>query len=282
MEIINIDGQVVGDDSSEKAEDAPKASFVREFASHNPHKITDLKPAVHNQNRINVFLGSTFAFSLDISQVVDFHLKVGKTLTSKEIKDLEHASEFGKLYSRTLEWVLTRPRSVKETRDHLQKKLKLRELNNMRCQQNAARVMADPELAKNRAKLHLKTHELKLYSEADIEAVITKLLKKGYLNDYTFARWYIDNRFVKKGISRAKLSQELTQKGIDRTTINELLNASGRTDETEIKKIIIKKSARLEPSKLLRYLVSHGFPYDLSYELVKAYTSNPESFSQDV
>ena len=76
------------------------------------NKITDLKQGVKNPDRVNVFVDGKFSFSLDLSQVVDFHLKIGQTLTDQELKELKHASEYGKLYGRTLEWVLTRPRSV--------------------------------------------------------------------------------------------------------------------------------------------------------------------------
>ena len=139
------------------------------------NKITDLKQGVKNPDRVNVFVDGKFSFSLDLSQVVDFHLKIGQTLTDQELKGLKHASEYGKLYGRTLEWVLTRPRSVRETRDHLRLK---------RFQKNLD------------------------YTDADIEEIIGRLLAKNYLNDRHFAEWFIENRFVKKGVSPRRLEQE--------------------------------------------------------------------------
>ena len=85
----------------------------------NSFLVTAIKPAVKNEHRVNVFINDKFDFSLDLAQVVDFKLKVGQTLSEKQLKACRTASEFGKLYQRTLEWVLTRPHSVKETRDHL-------------------------------------------------------------------------------------------------------------------------------------------------------------------
>ena len=87
-------------------------------------KITDLRQGVKNPNRVNVFVNGKFAFSLDVSQVVDYKLKVGKEISVAELEELKKASEFGKLYQRILEWVLMRPRSERETRDYLYKKLK--------------------------------------------------------------------------------------------------------------------------------------------------------------
>ncbi|MBQ6130411.1 RecX family transcriptional regulator [Candidatus Saccharibacteria bacterium] len=197
--------------------------------------ITALKPGVHNQNRVNVFLDDKFAFSLDLAQIVEFKLKIGQSLSPPELAKLKSASEFGKLYVRTLEWVFMRPRSIRETRDHL------------------------------RLKRFQKSYT---YSDEDIEAVIEKLQQKSYLDDKKFAIWYIDNRNLKKGISRRQLELELSQKGIDRSLIDDLLAASGRSDAIEIKKIISKKARKLPEEKLLRYLVSKGFPYDLSKSLL--------------
>ena len=86
-------------------------------------KITDLKQGVKNQNRVNVFVDGKYSFSLDIAQVVDLGVKVGKLVTPEELEELKKASEFGKLYQRALEWVLVRPRSERETNDYLYKKI---------------------------------------------------------------------------------------------------------------------------------------------------------------
>ena len=86
-------------------------------------KITDLKLGVKNQDRVNVYVNDKFAFSLDISQVVDFKIKKGLIISEDKFLELKKASEFGKLYQRTLEWVLMRPHSERETRDYLKKKI---------------------------------------------------------------------------------------------------------------------------------------------------------------
>ena len=86
-------------------------------------KITNIKPAVKNENRVNVFVNEKYAFSLDVSQVVDFKIKVGQEITTEKLAEYKKASEFGKLYQRALEWILVRPRSEKETREYLYRKL---------------------------------------------------------------------------------------------------------------------------------------------------------------
>ena len=86
------------------------------------HRITDIKEAVRDKNRVNIYVDDKFFCSLDISQVVELHLKIGKELSEEEKSQLKHASEFGKFYQRALEYSLMRPRSSKEIRAYLKKK----------------------------------------------------------------------------------------------------------------------------------------------------------------
>ena len=86
-------------------------------------KITELKQGVKNPNRVNVFVDGKYEFSLDVTQVVDFKIKVGMGISPEQLLEFKKASEFGKLYQRALEWVLVRPRSIREASDYLHKKI---------------------------------------------------------------------------------------------------------------------------------------------------------------
>ena len=188
--------------------------------------ITDLRQGIKNPNRVNVFVDEKYTFSLDVAQIVDFGVKVGQELSEDELEEFKKVSEFGKLYQRALEWTLMRPRSEKEVRDYLNKKIYEKKLN-------------------------------KDY----IEDIIGRLKDKKYVDDVKFAEWYVENRFIKKGISRKRLSMELMKKGIARGVIEDVLN--GRDDETELRKMIAKKQTRYTDEKLMAYLVRQGFSYDL-------------------
>ncbi|MBR3323571.1 RecX family transcriptional regulator [Candidatus Saccharibacteria bacterium] len=200
-------------------------------------EITDLRPAVKNENRVNVYINEKFAFSLDLTQVVDFKLKRGQKITPAELSKYQKASNFGKLYQRTLEWVLSRPHSVRETKDYLNKK-----------------------------KYQKPEYEI---SDEDIAAVIARLIDKRYLDDAKFAEYYIENRFQKKGISSKRLRLELTKKGIAPEQIEIAFAKIGRNDEEEIKKIINKKRARYDDDKLINYLVRQGFDFELARNCVR-------------
>lgn len=199
-------------------------------------KITDLKQGVRNRDRVNVYVNNEFSFSLDISQVVDLKIKVGRMISDSEFEEFKRASEFGKLYQRALEWVLVRPRSEKEVRDYLYKKIFEKKLD-------------------------------KKY----IGLVIEKLRAKKYLDDYRFSEYYVENRFLKKGISKKRLQMELFKKGIKKEIVEEVLSGSDRNDIDEIKKIIAKKRDKYTDEKLIQYLCRQGFLFELSQELVRSY-----------
>ena len=194
------------------------------------YKITGLKQGVRNPNRVNVYINDKFAFSLDISQVVDLKIKIGLEISSEQFEELKKAAEFGKMYQRALEWTLLRPRSEKECRDYLRRKFAI-----------------------------------------SSDEIILRLKDRGYLDDYRFAEWYIENRFLKKGISLKRLKMELVKKGVSQDIINEALNRSSRNDREEILKIIVKKRIRYDDEKLINYLCRQGFSYQLVSELVQSY-----------
>ncbi|MDO4752961.1 MAG: RecX family transcriptional regulator [Candidatus Saccharibacteria bacterium] len=196
-------------------------------------RITDLKQGVRNPDRVNVYVNDKFSFSLDVSQVVDFKIKKGLVISEEQLEEFKKASEFGKLYQRALEWVLVRPRSIKETRDYLCKKI------------------FEKKLDKNY-----------------IDRIIEKLQSKKYLDDERFAEYYVENRFVKKGVSLKRLRMELMKKGVSKDIIDEVLANSDRNDEEEIAKIIAKKRAKYDDEKLTAYLLRQGFLYDSVREQV--------------
>ena len=246
-----------------------------------------MSPAVKDPNRVNIFVNDKFDFSLNLAQVVDFKLKVGLKISETDLEKFRKASEFGKLYQRTLEWVLMRPRSVFETRKHLRDKLQKRKIENRRIVENRQK-QADAKYFSNFSTKKRKnvvdvengffsnqpnfrrdrTKELPLFTDEDIENIISRLIEKNYLDDEHFARYYLENRNSTKGTSVKKLRLELRQKGIDQNIIDQLLRENLRSDEEEIKKIIAKKAKKYNRDQLISYLVRHGFDYSLAQTAV--------------
>lgn len=213
--------------------------------------ITNLKQGVKNPNRVNVFVNSKYALSLDVVQMVDLGVKVGLEISEDGLVELKKASEYGKLYQRTLEWVLVRPRSVRDTRDYLLRKLKTSSSG------RSSRPSSRGSSLRPRSDCGCPSEDVSEFSES----IIQRLLDKKYLDDYKFAEWYVENRFVKKGISKKRLKMELFKKGVAREIVDEVID--DRDDEEEIRKVIAKKRAKYDDEKLMGYLVRQGFSYDL-------------------
>ena len=223
-------------------------------------KITKMKQGLKNPNRVNVYVNGRFEFSLDVAQVVDYGLKVGLVLSGERLLELKRASELGKLYQRALEWVLIRPRAIRETKDYLARKLR-----------NAPRgpSATNEERGSETPPVTTGGRERVREEHAEFSRMIVECLcGKGYLDDRRFAEWYVENRFVKKGVSRKRLRMELMKKGVATEIIDEVLD--GRDDEKELRKMIARKRSKYDdPQKLVAYLCRQGFSYDLVRKLVE-------------
>ena len=204
-------------------------------------KITDISLQARDNNRVNVSVDGVYSFSLDIAQVTDLNLKVGHELSDRELEELQEESQFGKLYMRALEYCLRRPHSVKEVKDYLWRK-------------------TQPTLRKSQTGMNNPV----VYSERVASRVLRKLQQKAYVDDEAFARWWVENRQLSKGVSRRKLTAELRSKGIHADIIAQMLEKTDRTDEQELRKVIAKKHRRYagDRQKFVQYLVRQGFSYD--------------------
>ncbi len=219
--------------------------------------ITNLTSGVRDQNRVNVFINGKYTLSLDARQVIDLHVKVGRQLSKQELQELHQASAFGKLYQRALEWVLMRPRSIQETRTYLkQRQIKRQQNNRQRLRQELKPL---PEIQHETTKL-----------------VLERLIERGYLDDRRFTEFYVENRFVKKGISQKRLRLELVKKGVPESIISEALDQADRNDADELAKMVAKKAKRYEHDKLIAYLCRQGFGYQDVIEAVEAYEQAAE------
>lgn len=200
-------------------------------------KITALKAQLRDKDRVNVFVDGTYRFSLDISQVADLGVRNGAEYTEAELVELENESKFGKVYVRTLEYVLVRPRSEREVLDYLYRKTR-----DTRTKEGAIKKGVSKEVT---------------------ERVFNRLMEKGHLDDLRFARFWLENRNVRKGSSLRKMQAELQAKGVDKALIDEALKGTDRIDIEELRKVVAKKAYRYSDSqKLIAYLMRQGFRYD--------------------
>lgn len=204
-------------------------------------KVTAISAQAKNQNRVNVSVDGTYRFSLNISQLVDLGLRVGNEYSETELQALEDESLFGKLYARGLEYCLMRPHSGREVRDYLWRKtqpVRYKSRNGeVKQRDGIASVIAD--------------------------RVYDTLVEKGYVDDEKFAVWWVENRNVRKGVAKRKLTDELRTKGVDVLIIEKTIQNSIRDEKSEIAKVIERKRSKYsDEQKLTAYLLRQGFSYD--------------------
>lgn len=200
-------------------------------------RITSISLQTRNKNRVNVSVDDKYRFSLDVYQLIELGVKVGREYDEAELAMLDQESQFGKVYSRALEYCLMRPHSTREVRDYLYRKTR-----STIDKKGDLKPGVSPEMS---------------------NLVLNRLLEKGYINDIKFTHYWVENRSVIKGVSRRKLLAELQSKGIDISIINQELDQTERSDDDEIQKIIAKKRARYpDDQKLIAYLARQGFKYD--------------------
>lgn len=200
-------------------------------------KITAITAQQKNPDRVNVMVDGAYRFSLDIFQVADLGIKIGRDYSEEELTELERESQFGKLYGRALEYTMSRPHSEKEVRDYLWRKTQ-----STRTKEGALKPGVDPATA---------------------DRVLERLIEKKYIDDVRFAEYWVENRSQLKGASRRKLQMELRAKGVASEYIERAFAQTERDELEDLRKVVAKKQKRYpDEQKFMAYLASQGFSYD--------------------
>ncbi len=201
-------------------------------------KITAIKQQVKNSERVSIFVGGKYEFSLSLDELIKYKLKNNDELDKADVKRFKKISADGKLRGRALEWLMNRPHSEREFRDYLYRK------------------KAEPE---------------------QIENLVNEFIEKDYLDDAKFAVWFSELQ-ARRNKSGRQIKAELFKKGISREVVDETLADGAGGEVERLKALIEKKSKlsryKNDRQKLVKYLTSQGF----SWQLVKQQLDfkNPE------
>lgn len=212
--------------------------------------VTDIKLQVKNPNRVSIYLDGRYSFSLTVDQLASFNFKKGDDLSLEEVEAYKDESSYGKLKAVALDYLLLRTRSKKEFRDYL--------------------------FRKTLSTYDKKGKKIIRYTDVQAKRVYEHFLNTKYLDDEFFAKTWVENRNLKKGVSKKKLYQELKQKGIEDHVIDQALRASSRDDLGELKKVLAKKAGRYkgDDNKLIRYLASLSFNYEDIKKAIEEFKAN--------
>lgn len=188
-------------------------------------KVTAITKQVKSEGRYSIFIDEKFAFGLSELGLINSGIKTGTDISSEQLEELKEQADTDKLYNRAIGLLARRPRSEWELKDYLKRKKA---------------------------------------SDEKIESILNVLSIRGYVNDESFARRWIENRRLLKPISTRKLKLELKQKRISESIITTALSSDTSDDVTELKKLIQKKrtqSRYQDDQKLMQYLARQGFGY---------------------
>ncbi len=214
-------------------------------------KITKISQQIKRPDRYSIYVDEKYSFSLNDYQLVSSGLRVGKEYQLKELEQLQAESEFGKAYERALNYVMIRPRSLKEINDYLGRKYLFPK----------PKSFVDKTGQRHFKKQNVDREKIIIM----IERVIERLTDKGYINDENFAKAWVASRQLHKSLSRRKLESELRNKGISQDIIATILQKLNDSDQANIREVIDKKR-RLprfqDDTKLAQYLMRQGFNYD--------------------
>ncbi len=190
-------------------------------------KITAIKQQVKQPNRYSVFVDGTYAFSLSETTLLESHIASGQELDAAQLAAFKKLSISDKAYGRALQYVAMRPRSEWEVRFYLKRK--------------------DVD-------------------ESEAAVIIGRLQRLNLLSDLAFARAWVSNRRLLKSTSKRRLVQELRQKHVGESIIEQVL-AEDNTDERQVLRDLVARKQqqpryKTDELKLMQYLARQGYSYD--------------------
>ena len=139
---------------------------------------------------------------------------------------------------------------------------------------------------RTKKEVRLKLEE-KFWNKNAVLKAIEKLEEFGYLNDLNYVISYIESKTYGKN----RISYNLFQKGIDRSTVEKAYLAldeekEENIDDVKLEKLIDKNSRKInisnsrdekklkEEQKLIQYLARQGFSLDKIFKKLKEYKEN--------
>lgn len=195
--------------------------------------ITALETQKNDSDRVSIFLDEEFAFGVHQDIVVKHGLQVGSTLTPEEQQEIEWDEQYVQVKQRALDYLAHKPRTEAEVRRKLRKQ-------------------DEPESV--------------------IEEVIDRLYELRYLDDESYARDYVRNRFASKKYGPVRIRQELIKRGVDRHLAEEAvvdlfddkdtMAVAWEHAEKRWARLADEDDLRRRRQKLYRYLRRRGFTSD--------------------
>jgi regulatory protein len=190
-------------------------------------KITAIKQQVKRADRYSVYVDDRYAFSLSESALLTSKIASGQEIDKQQLQDYKKLSQDDKSYGMALRYAAMRLRSEWEMTTYLRRKQ---------------------------------------VEEPVADSIMARLRKIGLLDDEAFATAWVENRRQLKPTSLRKLQQELKQKHVPDTIIQQVLRDDPSDERAVLRQMAEKKFKiaryQAEPEKLMAYLARQGFGYE--------------------
>ena len=198
-------------------------------------RITAIRTGRKTGKRVNIFLDSRFAFSLEAEAVVEQGLRVDQELSEDQVAVLARTERYGRCFSAATRFLTYRPRSESELRERLYKRG---------------------------------------FSEDGIEAAITRLKNQGFVDDVAFARFWKENRDSFSPRSQWLTGLELKKKGVAVDVIDEVVRDTDDGDSAYRAALGKAHRLPLSDYETFRrrlgeFLKRRGFSYDVISRTVR-------------
>lgn len=204
--------------------------------------ITKIETQKRNKERVNIYIDEEYAFAVFSELVYKNGLKVKQEIDEETLKDVFLEEEKKKCKSTAIRIVERSYKTEKELREKL---------------------------------------TLKGYDKSSIEYALEFLKEYNFLNDESYSKMFVKDSSRSKGKNRIKM--DLKRKGVSEENIQDALSNINKEEEfLTAKKLGEKKYNQLIKreddkyklsSKLLSFLVSKGFEYELSKDVVRKITT---------
>ncbi len=186
--------------------------------------------AFQQKNRQRVNVFLDGVYAFALPDTEAARLKVGQHLSDDDISQLRHVDDEARAFDRSARLLATRPRSQAEIEAHLQQAG---------------------------------------FAPETIAHTVARLQAQGYVDDAVFVQWWIDNRSRFNPRSQAVLRQELLQKGVQRSLIEDALAPLDATEQAMAAARPRAERWRLLPQpeflkKMIGFLQRRGFDYATS------------------
>lgn len=189
---------------------------------------------IQRRNRNRVNVYLDGRFAFGLAAIEAARLRVGQVLSDEEIARLRQRDTAERAAERALDLLSYRPRSEAEIRERLAER----------------------------------------YDPATATEVLERLRRSGLVNDREFAQYWVQSRLQYNPRGAVALRQELYQKGVDESAIEEAL-AEYDEEEAAIRaaQTARRKLRGLPPDtfrrRLTDYLLRRGFPYGIVRAVVQ-------------